>query len=147
MLRAALASPGARFFVAHAQSCLGSGLAHVALPLLAYDRLGSPWAVAAVLLPDLLPAIVLGPRARRAGRPRRLARVRDRSPTSCAALAFGCDGLAQLAAGDDRRRRAGRASGTALFAPAALAGLHAAGAGRAAPARRWACSARSTTSG
>src|SRR6478672_3464103 len=50
-----------RFFAAHAQSCLGSGLAHVALPLLAYDRTGSPWAVTAVLVPDLLPANVLGP--------------------------------------------------------------------------------------
>ncbi len=62
MLRAALAdAPSRRFFAAHAQSCLGSGLAYVALPLLAYDRFGSPWAIAAVLLPDLLPSIVLGP--------------------------------------------------------------------------------------
>lgn len=62
MLRAALAdAPSRRFFVAHAQSCLGSGLAYVALPLLAYDRFGSAWAVAAVLLPDLLPAILFGP--------------------------------------------------------------------------------------
>jgi MFS family permease len=50
-----------RFFVAHGQSCLGSGLAHVALPLLAFDKTGSAWAIAAVLIPDLLPAIVLGP--------------------------------------------------------------------------------------
>ncbi|MGH2969738.1 MAG: MFS transporter, partial [Solirubrobacteraceae bacterium] len=62
MLRAALAdTPSRRFFAAHAQSCLGSGLAYVALPLLAYDRFGTAWAVVAVLLPDLLPAIVLGP--------------------------------------------------------------------------------------
>ena len=62
MLRAALAdAPSRRFFLAHAQSCLGSGLAYVALPLLAWDRFGSAWAVVAVLLPDLLPAIVLGP--------------------------------------------------------------------------------------
>ena len=62
MLRAALAdAPSRRFFLAHAQSCLGSGLAYVALPLLAYDRFGSAWAVVAVLLPDLLPAILLGP--------------------------------------------------------------------------------------
>ena len=62
MLRAALAdAPSRRFFAAHAQSCLGSGLAYVALPLLAYDRFGSAWAVVAVLLPDLLPAVVLGP--------------------------------------------------------------------------------------
>src|SRR3954453_10757890 len=62
MFREALAVPAARrFFIAHAQSCLGTGLAYVALPLLAYDRFETPWAVSAVLLPELLPAIVLGP--------------------------------------------------------------------------------------
>src|ERR1700754_1759537 len=62
MLRSALARPAARrFFAAHAQSSLGSGLALLALPLIALDRFGSPMAVSAVLLPDLLPAIVLGP--------------------------------------------------------------------------------------
>src|SRR6185369_10600718 len=61
MFREALAeAPARRFFVAHAQSCLGTGLAYVALPLLAYERFHSAWAVSAVL-PDLLPAIVLGP--------------------------------------------------------------------------------------
>src|SRR4051812_19475145 len=62
MFRQALAQRDARrFFTAHAQSCLGTGLAYVALPLLAYDRFETPWAVSAVLLPELLPAIVLGP--------------------------------------------------------------------------------------
>ena len=62
MFRRALSgAPARRFFAAHAQSCLGTGLAYVALPLLAYDRFDTPWAIAAVLLPDLLPAIVLGP--------------------------------------------------------------------------------------
>ncbi|WP_028062765.1 MFS transporter [Solirubrobacter soli] len=62
MLRSALATPAARrFFAAHAQSSLGTGLALLALPLIALDRFGSPMAVSAVLLPDLLPAIVLGP--------------------------------------------------------------------------------------
>src|SRR3954447_3475642 len=61
MRRTLRGSAARRFFAAHAQSCLGSGLAHVALPLLAYDKTGSPWAVTAVLVPDLLPAIVLGP--------------------------------------------------------------------------------------
>jgi MFS family permease len=62
MLREALAdAPSRRFFTAHAQSCLGSGLAHVALPLLAYEHTGSAWAVTAVLVPDLLPAILFGP--------------------------------------------------------------------------------------
>src|SRR3954465_15862194 len=62
MFRQALAQRDARrFFAAHAQSCVGTGLAYVALPLLAYDRFETPWAVSAVLLPELLPAIVLGP--------------------------------------------------------------------------------------
>src|SRR4051795_18517 len=62
MLRKALAdAPSRRFFTAHAQSCLGSGLAHVALPLIAYDHTRSAWAVTAVLIPDLLPAILFGP--------------------------------------------------------------------------------------
>jgi MFS family permease len=62
VLRAALAdSRSRRFFAAHAQSCLGSGLAHVAMPLLAYEHTHSAWAVTAVLIPDLLPAILFGP--------------------------------------------------------------------------------------
>jgi MFS family permease len=62
VLRAALTDRASRrFFTAHGQSCLGSGLAHVALPLLAYAKTGSAWSVTAVLIPDLLPAIVFGP--------------------------------------------------------------------------------------
>jgi MFS family permease len=62
LLRAALADvPSRRFFTAHAQSCLGSGLAHVVLPLMAYEHTGSAWAVTAVLVPDLLPSILFGP--------------------------------------------------------------------------------------
>jgi MFS family permease len=62
VLRRALAdAPSRRFFTAHAQSCLGSGLAHVALPLIAYDHTRSAWAVTAVLIPDLMPAILFGP--------------------------------------------------------------------------------------
>jgi MFS family permease len=61
-LRHALVDPAARrLFAAHAQSCVGSGMAFVALPLLAYEFSGSAWAVTAVLLPDIVPAIVLGP--------------------------------------------------------------------------------------
>jgi MFS family permease len=110
-----------RFFVAHGQSCLGSGLAHVALPLLAYDKTGSAWAIAAVLIPDLLPAIVLGPV---------LGVVIDRVGwRTCAIaadlmrfLAFGVMAFTSslpvlfLAAG-----LAG--TGTALFAPSALTGI------------------------
>ncbi|MDA0184602.1 MFS transporter [Solirubrobacter phytolaccae] len=62
MFAAALSgAPARRFFAAHAQSCLGSGVAAVALSLLAYERFENAWAIAAVLVPDLLPAIVLGP--------------------------------------------------------------------------------------
>ena len=49
------------FFLAHLQSSLGNGAAYVALLVLAYDRLPSPWAVSLVLLADFLPAMALGP--------------------------------------------------------------------------------------
>ncbi len=53
---------GARiFFLAHAQSSFGTGAAYVALLIVAYERWPSPWAVAAVLLADLVPSAVLGP--------------------------------------------------------------------------------------
>jgi MFS family permease len=61
-LGAALKPRGARrFFVAHAQSSIGSGIALVGLPLLAYERFHTPWALTVVLLCELLPAVVLGP--------------------------------------------------------------------------------------
>src|SRR4051794_30158122 len=54
--------PAARgFFAAHAQSSLGTGAAYVALLVLAYERLHSPWAIALVLLADMAPPIFLGP--------------------------------------------------------------------------------------
>lgn len=54
--------PRARlFFVALTQSALGTGAAYVALLLVAYDRLRSPWALSLVLLADLMPAMLLGP--------------------------------------------------------------------------------------
>src|SRR5919198_1082051 len=122
MLRAALSGTSSRrFFVAHAQSCLGSGLAYVALPLLAYDRFDSAWAVVAVLLPDLLPAIVLGPL---------LGALVDRwGWRTCAVLAdvIRCGAFALLLAGNSLHVMIAGAAlaglGTALFAPAALAGL------------------------
>jgi len=49
------------FFAAHAQSSLGTGTAYVALLILAYERLQSPWAISLVLLAEFLPAMVLGP--------------------------------------------------------------------------------------
>jgi MFS family permease len=111
-----------RFFGAHAQSCLGSGLAHVALPLLAYDRTGRPWAVTAVLIPDLLPAIVLGPV---------LGTVVDRVGWRTCAIAadvmrflafFVLAMTASLPAMVAAAALAG--TGTALFSPAALSGLN-----------------------
>jgi MFS family permease len=49
-----------RLLGAWAQSCLGTGAGYVALLLLTYRDLHSAWALAAVLLADFLPAIVLG---------------------------------------------------------------------------------------
>lgn len=114
--------PGARrFFLAHAQSSIGSGIALVGLPLLAYEQFHSAWALTGVLLPELLPAVVLGPL---------LGTLVDRLPRrACMVaadtlrfLAFAALALAQslplmiacaLAAG----------IGSALFNPAALASL------------------------
>lgn len=49
------------FFAAHAQSSLGTGAGYVALLVLAYERLESPWAISLVLLADFLPSMFLGP--------------------------------------------------------------------------------------
>jgi MFS family permease len=49
------------FFAAHLQNALGTGAGYVALLVLAYDRLGSAWGATAVLLADLIPAMLLGP--------------------------------------------------------------------------------------
>lgn len=49
------------FFIALTQSALGTGAAYVALLLVAYDRLHSPWALSLVLFADLMPAMLLGP--------------------------------------------------------------------------------------
>ena len=54
--------PRARwFFAALLQSSLGTGAGYVALLLIAYERWHSPWAIALILLADLLPAMFLGP--------------------------------------------------------------------------------------
>jgi MFS family permease len=54
--------PRARwFFAVLAQSSLGTGAAHVALLLIAYERFRSPWAVSLVLLADVVPAMLFGP--------------------------------------------------------------------------------------
>ena len=50
-----------RLLGAWLQSCVGTGLGYVALILLTVRHLHTSWAVAAVLLTDFLPSIVLGP--------------------------------------------------------------------------------------
>ena len=49
------------FFVAHLQGSLGAGAGYIALLVLAYERIGSAWGATAVLLADVLPAMLLGP--------------------------------------------------------------------------------------
>src|SRR4051812_21542952 len=49
-----------RLLVAHAQSALGTGAAYVALMVIAYERFSSAFAVSAVLLCELVPAMALG---------------------------------------------------------------------------------------
>jgi MFS family permease len=49
------------FFIAHAQSSLGTGAGYAALLLIAYDRYPGAWGIALVLLADFLPATLLGP--------------------------------------------------------------------------------------
>jgi MFS family permease len=119
---AALQAHGARrFFIAHAQSSIGSGIAIVGLPLLAYERFHTPWALTVVLLCELLPAVALGPV---------LGAMADRLPRRTCLVAadvlrlaafgalafvpsFGLMIVCALVAG----------IGTALFNPSALASL------------------------
>jgi MFS family permease len=122
VLREALADASSRrFFAAHAQSCLGSGLALVALPLMAYEHTGSAWAITAVLVPDLLPAIVFGPLlgalVDRVGW-RTCAIAADLLRFLAFSLVVVSDALPVLVLG-----AALAGTGTALFAPAALAGV------------------------
>ncbi len=49
------------FFAALTQSALGTGAAYVALLLVAYDRVSTPWAISAVLIADLVAPMFLGP--------------------------------------------------------------------------------------
>src|SRR3954451_25435528 len=54
--------PRARpYFVALAQGSLATGAAYVAVMLVAYSRLGSAWAAAAVLLAQIAPGMLAGP--------------------------------------------------------------------------------------
>ena len=120
--RAALRARGARrFFFAHAQSSLGSGIAIVGLPLLAYDHFHTPWALTAVLLCELLPAVALGPL---------LGAVADRLPrrTSLVAadvLRLGAFGALALVPSLGLMIACALVAGigTALFNPTALASV------------------------
>jgi MFS family permease len=49
------------FFGVLTQSALGTGAGYVALLLIAFDRFESPWAISAVLIADMVPAMLLGP--------------------------------------------------------------------------------------
>jgi MFS family permease len=49
------------FFLALAQSAIGTGAGYVALLLIAYGRFDAGWKVGVVLLADLIPAMALGP--------------------------------------------------------------------------------------
>ncbi len=110
-----------RFFVAHAQSALGTGAACVALLLLAHDRFRSPWAVTLVLLADVAPPMVLAPI---------LGAAADRWPRrGCAVTADGLRAIAfvGIALSGGFATMVGFAAlaglGNALFRPAVLAGL------------------------
>jgi MFS family permease len=114
--------PRARwFFAVLAQSSLGTGAAHVALLLIAYERFGSAWAVGLVLLADLLPAMLLGPILGAAADrwPRRWCAVAGDVMRALAFLGialvgdFGITLALALLAG----------TGNALFKPAALSAL------------------------
>jgi MFS family permease len=109
------------FFGAHLQSALGTGAGYVALLVLAYDRVRSPWMVALVLLADFAPAMLLGPL---------FGALADRWPRRrCAVLADLARAVAFLgialvdgpAATIAFALLAG--AGTGLFLPAVMAGI------------------------
>jgi MFS family permease len=114
--------PRARWFLlANAQSAIGTGAAVIALVVLAYDRLQSPWAITLVLLADFLPVMLLGPLFGAAA---------DRwSRRACAVVADVLRAGAFVALGlvDSFEATVALALvggiGTALFSPAVLAAL------------------------
>jgi MFS family permease len=109
------------FFLVLAQSSLGTGAAHVALLLIAYERFRSPWAVSLVLLADVVPAMLLGPL---------LGAAADRWPRkACAVVAdvLRAGAFLGIALMDPFAATVGFALlagvGNALFKPAVLSGL------------------------
>jgi len=109
------------FFLALAQSALGTGAGYIALLLIAESRFDSPWAVSLVLIADLIPAMLLGPifgaAADRWSR-KRCAIVADVLRVVAFAGIALVDGFTATVA---LAVLAG--AGTGLFTPAALAGL------------------------
>src|SRR3954451_596095 len=110
-----------RFYAVQLQSSLGTGMGYVALVLVALERFHSAWAVAVVLLADLLPLMLLGPV---------LGGVADRLPRrGCAVAADVARGVAFLgiaAAGQlwlVGVLAAPAGAGRGVFRPAVLAGL------------------------
>jgi MFS family permease len=122
ILRLLRSEPGARrFFLAYGQSSIGTGVAYVALLLVAYRRLHSPWAIALVLMADFVPPMLLSPVFGAAA---------DRwSRRRCAILADVVRAVAfiGIATFDNFPATVAFAllagAGTALFKPAILAGL------------------------
>ena len=110
-----------RFFAVQLQSALGTGMGYVALVLVALERFHSAWAVAVVLLADLLPLMLLGPL---------LGGMSDRLPRrSCAVAADVARGVAFLGIALAGQLwlvvvlAALAGAGTGVFRPAVLAGL------------------------
>src|SRR4051794_15048975 len=110
-----------RFFAVHLQSSLGTGMGYVALVLVALERFHSPWAVAVVLLADLLPLMLLGPvLGGLADRlPRRRCAVAADLARAAAFLGIAIAGQLWLVV----VLAAVAGAGTGVFRPAVLAGL------------------------
>lgn len=109
------------FFAVLTQSALGTGAAYVALLLVAYERVASPWAISAVLVADLVAPMFLGPLFGAAA---------DRwSRRTCMVLAdiVRAGAFTAIAFVDSFGATVGFAllagAGTALFTPASLAAL------------------------
>jgi MFS family permease len=109
------------FFAALAQSSLGTGAAYPALLVVAYARFHSAWAISLVLLADFVPSMLFGPL---------LGALVDRWPRMWCAVAADVlraaafVGIALVGSFEATVGLAVLAGlGTALFKPAALAGI------------------------
>src|SRR4051794_2990685 len=109
------------FFAALAQSSLGTGAAYPVLLVIAYTRFHSAWAISLVLLADFVPSMFLGPL---------LGAVVDRWPRMWCAVAADVVraaafvGIALVGTFEATVALAVLAGvGTAVFKPAALAGI------------------------